>query len=121
MSESFNGGDLAPKPEQRPGEQPRQAVLGIRTEKLWTIPAGHFCRCGHPIEEHVFLYGYGNHDRYRCENQNPQLRTQCPCGKEYLITAMMVDPSQIDTDEKRTEFIKRMTEAQRKEQERFNG
>lgn len=59
------------------------------------------------------MYGVGTSDKYRCEHQ------ACECGKQYQAVAVMVRPDQIDTDEKRQEFAKRMSEAQRIEFENF--
>lgn len=115
MSETFNGGDLSAKPEQRPGEQAHGlAGSEIRVRALYHVQPDWPCsKCNHVFSEHRFLYGMGTSDRYRCEHKG------CPCGEQYLITAMIVDPSEIDTEEKRTEFIKRNDHAKRIERERF--
>lgn len=96
------------------------AVQSIRTVPLYTVDAAWPCAaCRHRHDEHKFLYGMGIRDRYRCEARLAD-GSQCDCGKQYMITAMMVDPSEIDTDEKREEFIRRANEAHAKERRRFD-
>lgn len=117
--ETFGGSNLAPKPEQLPGQQ-MQGAAPIRMKPLYTVEDKWPCAaCNHTFDGHRFLYGMGTRDRYRCEVRLAD-GSQCDCGKQYMIAAMIVDPSEIDTDEKREEFIKRHNAAHEAQRRTFD-
>lgn len=127
--ETFSGSDLAPKPiegeylgkeEQLPGQQMKGPAPPIRMKQLYTVDPNWPCAaCTHPHKDHRFLYGMGTRDRYRCEARLAD-NSQCDCGKQYMIAAMIVDPRDVDTDEKREEFIRRHNAAHEQQRRTFD-
>lgn len=117
--ETFAGSSLAPKGEQLPGQQ-MQGASPIRMTPLYTVESNWPCAaCSHEHGQHRFLYGVGIRDRYRCEARLAD-NSQCDCGKQYMIAALVVDPSQVDTDEKREEFIRRHNAAHEQQRRTFD-
>jgi hypothetical protein len=101
--------------EQRPGEQ-TPGMLGYRDKPLFQngIPENWPCaKCHHAFGDHTFMYGVGISDKYRCQ------RAGCQCGKQYQAVAVMVRPDQINTDEKRIEIAKRLSDAKAREAKQF--